>query len=157
MIYNSKSNLQFVLDDGGREAAGFRGWTGDCVVRSIAIATEKPYSEVYDVLFAANKHYAANHHSKLANSIGHKSGSPRNGNNRKVFSEYLKSLGWKWIPTMKIGSGCTVHLRDADLPTGRIIALVSKHLTCVIDHQIRDTHDPSRDGTRCVYGYFIKA
>jgi hypothetical protein len=35
----SSSNLDFIANDGGRAAAGFKGQAGDCVVRSIAIAT----------------------------------------------------------------------------------------------------------------------
>jgi len=31
---------------------------------------------------------------------------------------------------------------------------VWRHLTAVIDGVIHDTHDPSRDGTRSVYGYY---
>jgi hypothetical protein len=47
--------IRFVYDDGGRAAAGFSkipkglGGGGDCVCRAVAIATEKPYREVYDV------------------------------------------------------------------------------------------------------------
>ena len=40
----------YIYDDGGRAAAGFKGTTGDCVTRAIAIATGKPYREVYDAL-----------------------------------------------------------------------------------------------------------
>jgi len=38
--------------DGGRAGAGYTGNTGDCVARSISIATGKPYQEVYDALNA---------------------------------------------------------------------------------------------------------
>lgn len=31
-------------------AAGYKGNTGDCVTRAIAIATGRPYQEVYDAL-----------------------------------------------------------------------------------------------------------
>lgn len=55
---------------------------------------------------------------------------------------------------MKIGSGCKGHLRSEELPPGRLIVSVSKHVVAVIDGIIHDTHDPSRDGTRCVYGYW---
>ena len=55
---------------------------------------------------------------------------------------------------MQIGSGCTVHLRADELPPGRLVVSVSKHLTAVIDGVIHDTHDCSRRGTRCVYGYW---
>ena len=49
---------------------------------------------------------------------------------------------------------CTVHLRADELPAGRIIASLSRHVVAVIDGVIHDIYDPSRDGTRCVYGYW---
>jgi hypothetical protein len=58
---------------------------------------------------------------------------------------------------MKIGSGCRVHLRERELPSGRLIVSVSRHMVAVIDGVIHDTHDPSRGGTRCVYGYWREA
>jgi hypothetical protein len=44
--------------------------------------------------------------------------------------------------------------RNGELPIGRLIVSVSKHLVAVVDGVIHDTHDPSRAGTRCVYGYW---
>lgn len=73
---------------------------------------------------------------------------------KAVYASYLESLGWTWTPTMRIGSGCRVHLRADELPGGRLIARLSKHLVAVIDGVIRDTHDCSRGGSRCVYGYY---
>jgi hypothetical protein len=55
---------------------------------------------------------------------------------------------------MKIGSGCNVHLRADELPSGRLVCLVSRHAVAVIDGVIRDTHDATRGGSRCVYGYY---
>ena len=63
-------------------------------------------------------------------------------------------LGFKWTPTMLIGQGCKVHLLADELPKGKLIVNVSKHFTCVIDGIINDTYDCSREGTRCVYGYY---
>ena len=60
------------------------------------------------------------------------------------------------MPTMKVGAGCQVHLRPDELPKEILIAKVSKHLTAIINGVIHDTHDPSRGGSRCVYGYYIK-
>ena len=40
--------VDFVYNDGGRAAAGYKGRAGDCAVRAIAIATQKPYQEVYN-------------------------------------------------------------------------------------------------------------
>ena len=136
--------MRYEYDDGGRKAAGYKGDAEDCVVRAIAIATEQPYAAVYQVLFDLNRQN--NRDGRC---------SPRNrGTKKKTVREYLEALGWRWTPTMQIGSGCKVHLRCGELPTGRLIVSVSKHLCAVINGVIRDTHDPSRNGTRCVYGYF---
>jgi hypothetical protein len=69
---------------------------------------------------------------------------------------YLEALGWRWVPTMGIGTGYKVHLLASELPVGRLIVALSHHMVAVIDGIIHDTYDCSRDGTRCVYGYFIK-
>lgn len=146
-----------IFSDGGRAAAGYKGVAGDCVTRSIAIATGRPYKEVYDALQLLRTHHVATKRDKVARSIQRKGNSPRDGVHRKQYQSYLESLGWKWVPTMAIGSGAKVHLRPDELPTGRIIARVSKHLVAVIDGVIHDTYDCSRSGTRCVYGYFIQS
>ena len=73
---------------------------------------------------------------------------------QKIYKDYIESLGFKWIPTMKIGQGCKVHLRKDELPSGTLIVNVSKHLTTVINGVINDTYDPSRNATRCVYGFW---
>ena len=66
----------------------------------------------------------------------------------------MEELGWKWVPTMKVGQGCKIHLCTDELPHGRIIVRLSGHFAAVIDGVVHDTHDPTRDGTRCVYGYW---
>jgi hypothetical protein len=139
--------LPFEFDDGGRKAAGFVGNAGDCVTRSICIAGNLPYVEVYSHLSAL-----------CCNERQSKKRSARNGVHvkRQWFKDYMSKLGWKWISTMGIGTGCHVHLRKYELPMGKLILSVSKHMTAVIDGVIHDTHDPSRNGMRCVYGYWIK-
>jgi hypothetical protein len=139
--------MEFVLHDGGRVAAGHKGGTGDCVTRSIAIATGKPYQEVYDALNRFAKTERVGKRKK-------KRSSSRTGVYRQTFQRYLESLGWRWISTMSIGSGCRVHLRASELPQGLLVVEVSRHLTAVIDGVIHDTHNCSRGGARCVYGYF---
>lgn len=138
--------MEWVYDDGGRKAAGYKGETGDCVTRSIAIATGVPYQEVYDRI---NEIAKAERPRK-----GRRRSSARTGVKKQTFRKYLTELGWTWKPTMAIGSGCTVHLIPEELPAGRLVVSVSKHMTVVIDGVIHDDHDPSRDGTRCVYGYW---
>jgi hypothetical protein len=149
----------WLYDDGGRAAAGFQGEAGDCVTRAIAIATGLPYQDVYGELhsriavFAGGRSRAA---KRAARGGGRRGTTPRNGVFRDVWHPFLVELGWLWTPTMAIGRGCQVHLHSDDLPSGRLVVKVSRHVVAVIDGIIHDTHDCSRDGTRCVYGYFVK-
>jgi hypothetical protein len=170
--------MKFIYDDGGRAASGFEGKAGDCVCRSIAIATGKDYADVYNDLLASA---VTERTGKRKRGRSH----PRTGVYKNTYRRYLAALGWTFHPTMQIGSGCKVHLAEGELPTtGRLIVCVSRHLTAVIDGNIHDTHDPRREdslsfepdrgqelkpnqgrnengvwtkiGGRCVYGYFTK-
>lgn len=143
------AHLDFIPDDGGRAEAGYKGQTDDCVCRSVAIATGLPYQEVYDRI---NELATSERTGKRKKGKS----SARTGVYKTTTRKLLESFGWEWHPTMQIGSGCTVHLRRDELPAGRLVVSVSKHITAVIDHTIHDTHDPSRDGTRCVYGYWTE-
>lgn len=140
--------MSFIYNDGGRALAGFKGDAGDCVTRAIAIAAQLPYQHVYDEINQISKGERVKEGKKRSNA--------RAGVFRNTYQSFLEALGWKWTPTMMIGSGCKVHLRAEELPTGRLIVKCSRHLVAVIDGVIHDTHDPSRGGTRCVYGYFVK-
>ncbi len=98
--------LGFRLNDGGRDAAGFKEGAGDCVVRAIAIAAELPYLQVYEDLRAANAAYADQKNDKLARRLNMTGTSPRNGSHRNVFHDYILGHGFDWVPTMKIGADC---------------------------------------------------
>lgn len=141
--------MKFELDDGGRSAAGYKGSAGDCVARSIAIASGRPYFEIYQRLVAETG-------DQRTGKSGKRPRSARNGVDvgRKWFKDLMAELCFTWTSTMAIGSGCKVHLRDGELPMGRLVVAVSRHYTAVVDGTIRDTHDPQRDGMRCVYGYW---
>jgi hypothetical protein len=136
--------MPFVFNDGGRKAAGYKGKTGDCVVRAVAIAAEIPYLEVYD---SVNKLATRERTGKRKRGKSNARTGVYKGTTRRL----IESLGWRWTPTMEIGSGCKVHLRPGELPKGRLIVCVSGHLTAVVDGVI---HDTSRRGNRCVYGYW---
>ena len=139
--------IQFIADDGGRSAAGFKGQTGDCACRAIAIATQRPYREVYDLIGQFGKRERI---TKYKRGKSH----PRKGVYKATMRKIMDELGWQWTPVMAIGTGCHVHLRADELPLGRLVVLVSKHYTAVIDGVLHDTYDCSREGTRCVYGYW---
>jgi len=144
--------IQFKFNDGGRADAGYQGTTGDCVARAIAIVTGNPYQEVYDTLASGNATQRKSKHHKAKDGI--KTASRGISTNRKWFQDYMESIGFEWTPTMLIGQGCKVHLKADELPKGKLVVAVSKHYTAVIDGVVNDIYDPSRQGTRCVYGYY---
>ena len=140
---------RFVTNDGGRSAAGFKGRANDCVVRAISIAAQLPYAQVYSDLAAWSG-------GETWRDRRVKQSHPRTGIHRKTYQRYLEYLGFVWTPTMKIGQGCKVHLKREELPSGRLVVALSRHLTAVIDGTIHDTGNPDRGGRRCVYGYYRK-
>lgn len=127
--------MEFKYNDGGRSKY-FKGLAGDCVTRAIAIATNKDYKDVYN---------------EVGKIIGY---TPRNGVKKKDTRKVMQHYGFKWVSCMGIGTGCTTHLKEDELPSGIIVCKVTAHITCIIDGVINDTFDPSRDGKRCVYGYW---
>lgn len=136
--------MKFVYADGGRNKYFKAEHVGDCVTRAIANATGLDYKKVYDDLNRITKKKKQR-------------GSSRSGIMMEVAKEYIENcLGWTWIPCMKIGTGCKVHVREDDLPNGRLILRLTRHFTCVENGALYDTYDCSRGGTRCVYGYWKK-
>jgi hypothetical protein len=92
----------------------------------------RPYQEVYDVL----------NHLAMGERVGRRKrrrSRSRTGVYRRTYQRYLESLGWRWNSTIKIGSGCQVHLRASELPQGPPLVKVSRHLPAVIDGVIYDT------------------
>lgn len=144
--------MKFNYNDGGRKSAGYDGTAGDCGTRAIAIVTGLPYQQVYDMintLVKSGKGFKQRKTGLVSNA--------RTGTWQKDIKTIMTSLGWIWKPTMFIGQGCKVHLRENEVPmTGSILCNVSRHYTTVVDGVINDIYDPSRNGYRCVYGYYYK-
>ena len=140
--------MAFEYNDGGREAAGFKGKAGDCVVRAIAIAMQKPYKEVYNAMRECGK----------AERRGKRGGrsNPRGGVfvKRKWFKDWMQAQGWEWVCINRIGQASKTHLTASELPTGRLICATSKHYVAFINGVVNDTFDSSRGGSRMVYGYW---
>lgn len=140
--------MEFVYSDGGRSKYFSAQGVGDCVVRSICNATGMDYKEVYDGI---------NELAKLERTGKRKrsKSNARNGVYKSTYKKYIENvLGWKWHACSGIGIGCTTHLTAEELPTGNLILSLSKHNSCVRDGVLYDTYDCSRNGTRCVYGYW---
>ena len=171
--------MKWKFNDGGRSASGRKGFTGDCVCRAVAIATGEPYGKVYDLIACG---VAAERKTKHRGASGKQTASRGVHVRRKWFRDYMRSLGFKYTPTMGIGTGCRVHLAEGELPMGRLIVQVSGHYTAVIDGVIHDLFDPQREthvieadtgrelrsgewrnvngicriARRCVYGFWSK-
>jgi hypothetical protein len=139
-----------IRTDGGRRDAGFTGHAQDCVVRAVAIVTARPYDVVYYELAEINAKTRKT--KRRVGSTGKHTASHGIYTTTPMFKRYMQSLGFVWTPTMGIGTGCKVHLRDGELPMGRLVVAVSRHYTAVIDGVLLDTHDCTRGGNRCVYG-----
>lgn len=157
--WDGKISMPWIYDDGGRKASGFVGHVDDCVCRSISIATGMPYRDIYDQLNELGK--------REYKTKGRRRSSARRGVRRVTYDRLLRDLGWTWVPTRAFAKPPSVYLCHDDLPPGRLIVRVSKHMTCVVDHVIRDTFDPQRitqiveDGVtrharRTVYGYYVQ-
>lgn len=139
--------MEWVCDDGGRSAYFKAENVGDCVCRAVAIATGKDYMQVYDDINRLAKSERTGRRKKGKSSA-------RNGVYKGTIRKLMEEYDWVWQPTMHVGQGCTTHLRESELPSGRLVVSVSKHVTAVIDGVLHDTYDCTRDGTRCVYGYW---
>ncbi len=164
--------MQHILNDGGREAAGYKGKTGDCVTRAIAIITGIPYQQVYDAMASGNAGQRITRRTRKT-MAGKRTGRLGIYVKRKWFKDWMKSQGFVWTPTMLVGQGCKVHLQADELPSGKLIVALSRHYCAVIDGVIHDTYDPNAreasgwwndyaenaapSGPRCVYGYWSKA
>jgi len=138
-----KNQLGFIKTDGGRKDAGLRGgYAGDCVIRSIALASGRPYKRVYE-----------DFKGLIANRLGY---TPEDGilTQKPAFKLYMIENGFTWNITCRIGSRERTHMNRKELPKGRLVLSLSKHYTCVINHTIYDTYDPSNEGKRMVYGFW---
>ncbi|MEM7477917.1 MAG: DUF2786 domain-containing protein [Planctomycetota bacterium] len=119
--------MELIWNDGGRATCGFVGSTGDCVTRSIAIATGRVYRDIYDVL-------------------GEKSmKTPRNGVAIEFPTEFLQELGWQYQ------DGGLIPFISDSLPKGIVICHIMKpnekahHFCTVVDHVVYDTWNPAED------------
>lgn len=123
--------MRFHKTDGGREAAGYKGKTGDCAIRAIAICTGEPYKEVYGELYDIAKGWTGR--SKIAKAIRSRP-SPRGGVYQEVVQKYLESRGWKKVTGNR-------KLNDPYFDKGTFICSIRRHYTSVIDGELYDAFD----------------
>ena len=129
--------MEYKLNDGGRQAAGFKGAAADCGARAMAIALQLDYKAVYKELAQAN---CDNGRAKSAH----------NGIMKDTYTEVLKRYGWVWHKAPQFVGR---KARCNDMPKGRVIAKQARHLVAVIDGVANDTWDCTH---KMVYGYWAK-
>ena len=118
--------LGFAWDDGGRAAAGFRGSSGDCVVRAVTILTGRWYSGVRQTV------------REIMEEQGVWEGNLRDGVPNDVWPTVLRHYRFQRVrrprgpwPTYTAVS----RLHHAALVTSR------EHVSAILDGFLRDTHD----------------
>ena len=132
--------MKFIKNNGGREnyfpVNLKKDRTNDCVIRSIAIATQIDYIKVRDDLF------------DLAKEQG------RMPNDQKCYETYLSSLGWiKCRPFRKL-DGRKYRLKNVPVyDTINYIFQTSKHLCAVVNGELNDTWDCR---PWCANSYYMK-
>lgn len=141
--------MKWKYNDGGRSKYFKKTNVRDCVCRAIAIGSGMDYMDVYRRINAVAKD------EKIAAKQKRRS-SARDGVYNQTMRQVLADLGWEWHPVMGFGTGCRMHMKKSELPSGVIIVRLSRHLACVKDGVLHDTYDCSRGGRRCVYGYWTK-
>lgn len=129
--------LNFKYNDGGRQAAGYKGNASDCGARAMAIALGIDYKVAYTELAQANKDKG---HAKSA----------RNGIYKDIYEDVLKKYGWIWHAAPKINGR---KARCSDMPLGTVIARQAGHYVAVINGIPNDIWDCSH---KMVYGYWTK-
>jgi hypothetical protein len=140
----------WVNNDAGSAAAGYER-EGDCVIRAIAVATEKPYTEVREALQARAARYAGRYPNSWRAGLIKR--SKKGGyNHDRVFGGYLKSIGWVYTKPKE-----PIYLRADMLPLGRLVVLIRHHAVAVIDRVIHDMWDSADGGKRTVEGYWSQA
>ena len=121
---------RFQYTDGGRSKYYTLKDVGDCVVRAIAVATDRDYKEVVEDTWKFSRKY----------------GCPINW--KDVYVPYLESIGWEKVSSPKFKGK---KAKAKDLPKGRYIMRQANHLSALVDGVIHDIWDTSNKMVYCYY------
>lgn len=162
--------MKFKQNDGGRKKFGFKGTSGDCATRAIAIATKQDYSKVYkkirllakEELFLHEKLSGVDVKKLKTNSYQNSKISPNTGTEISVIKNYLLNYrgGKIWRETtLNISSyeSGILLLNRWDIPEkGTFIISIKNHLTCVVNGILNDTWNCDKNGEAKVISIFWK-
>lgn len=140
--------MNFIFDDGGRIAAGYKGHhlqkrpAGDCVIRSIAIACQYDYKLLR--LTCNEIVRQVGHCGLYTSSVGYP---------RYVYGRLLRHYGWRRFSTYKTGISKVKHFADRERFPHNYVLECPKHLTAVMEGELHDILD-CREWR--VYAYYRK-
>ena len=133
--------IDYRYDDGGRADAGYRGKTGDCVVRAIAISASEDYRAVYRTMA---EHMKRNGYSASGNAYAtrerNRKAPRRRGqlSARGVQDGVLEAYGFRKV---RLPSGERPTFTEAHRRYGDCIVGTTKHVAAITDGALRDTFD----------------
>ena len=128
--------LGYEYDDGGRRDAGYKGDTGDCVVRAIAIASGAPYQDVYDAMAQAMCRHG---YRASGNAYGQgKRHSRGQRPARQVQTDVMAEYGFEKV---KLPKGPKPTYEEAHARYGDCIVSTTKHVCALVGGALRDTSD----------------
>lgn len=125
--------IGFERDDGGRAGAGFKGSTGDCVVRAICILTGRDYRETYDLVASAVS--SLGDLDRNGNPIGR---TARRGASSKALDFSMRECG---LVRHSLGRGVKPTYSEAHERFGDCIVKTRGHVCAIVDGKLRDTFD----------------
>ena len=133
--------IDYRYDDGGRAAVGYRGRTGDCVVRAIAICTGEDYRAVYLTMAEHMKRngYAASGNAYATRERNRK--APRSKGQiaaRRVQDRVLEAYGFRKV---RLPTGARPTFTEAHHQFGDCVVGTTKHVAAIVDGALRDTFD----------------
>lgn len=129
--------IGYVHDDGGRSEAGFKGDTGDCAVRAIAILTRTPYPDVYQRMAACMKRAG---YGASGNAYRQR---PRQGLKPAISARDLQNLvkASYGLSRVKLPRGPRPTYSEAWARHGDCLVGTAKHVCTIVDGDLRDTFD----------------
>lgn len=128
------NNMKWFYSDGGRKQAGYGRSKGDCVTRAIAIITNLPYINAYELV----NRYCSMEKNQVS--------SASNGVSKNTINKIMKNLGFTWIPKR--------FRWGQERIEGKVILNLSAHVIPVIGEEYYDTNPNELKNGTIVYGYW---
>ena len=128
--------IDYTYNDGGRGKAGYKGTTGDCGVRAVAILTGLDYQTVYKSAAAFFKS-----HGYAATGNAYKMGKKTKRGQKKphvVQDLWYESMGFEKV---KLPKGKKPTYTEAHELYGDCMVTTRKHICALKDGALHDTFD----------------